>query len=502
MLLAPATRRKRGFYTLFQRFVSMQFIGKKPFISSICISCFLTSVVFAQSPVTLAINTRSHGQAIPADFAGVGFETWAELPDRNGVSGRLFSPTNTQLITLFTNSGIRNLRLGGGTVDGLHAEIPSHADIDSVFGFARVTGIKVIYSLPLLDGNAANDATAAKYIWTHYQPYLDCFAIGNEPNEPPYRDAPVGAITNYAEFLAAWKIFTAAVTNAVPDAKFTGPEAGGWDWVPEFANDEKNSGRVVLITHHEYVGGKPFINHGQDEMPVGTAIDNMLSRYWVTNKCPEFYEKTLAQVKPTDLPCRMTEANDYLRGVTNASNAFASALWALDYMHWWAARGLAGVNFHNNQWLKTDTFYLDKATGEYQINPKAYAIRAFNLGSRGQVEPVVIGNIDGLNLTAYAVGNATNLCITVINKEHGSEARDATVTIAPTDFSFKSAGVMFLTALSGDAEATSGITLGGSPITNNVPWRGRWTTLHATTNHLCKVIVPATSAALVRLSKE
>jgi hypothetical protein len=495
-------RKDSRFNQKIQRSVPPQFKVGKLFLSLICIGCFLTLAVFGQSPVTLTISTQPEGYAIPADFAGVGFETWAELPNRNGVSGHLFSPTNTQLITLFTNTGIRNLRLGGGTVDGFHAVIPNDADMDSVFGFARATGIKVIYSLPLLDGNAADDATMAKYIWTHYRTNLDCFAIGNEPNEPPYHDAPTGAITNYAEFHTAWRMFAAAVTNAVPGATFTGPEAGGWDWVPEFANDEKKSGRVVLITHHEYVGGEPRINHGREKMPVAMAIDNMLSRYWIVSKCPKFYKKTLAQVKPTGLPCRMTEANDYLRGVPNASNAFASALWALDYMYWWAARGLAGVNFHNNQWLKTDTFYLDRATGEYQINPKAYAIRAFDLGSSGRVERVVIGNSHGLNLTAYAVGDGTNLCITIINKEHGSGARDATVTIVPADFSFKSAGVMFLAAMNGGAGATSGITLGGSLITNNAPWQGRWTTLPATTNHLCQVLVPATSAAVVKLSQE
>jgi hypothetical protein len=113
----------------------------------------------------------------------------------------IFSPRpNTQLITLFTNSGIRNLRLGGDTVDGLDAAIPSRVDIDNVFGFARAVNIKVIYSLPLLDGDATDDAATAQYIWTHYRDYLDCFSIGNEPNEPPYSHAPVGAITNYVAY--------------------------------------------------------------------------------------------------------------------------------------------------------------------------------------------------------------------------------------------------------------------------------------------------------------
>jgi hypothetical protein len=229
----------------------------------------------------------------------------------------------------------------------------------------------------------------------------------------------------------------------------------------------------------------------------------MLSRNWVTNKYPSFYKLTLAPAAEEGLRCRMTEANDYLHGVTNASDAFASALWALDYMHWWAARGLAGVNFHNNQhngWLKTDTLYLDETTGEYHINPKAYAIRAFDLGSEGQVEPAVMDNAEDLNLTAYATGDTTNLFVTIINKEHGDGARAAAVTIAPRDFLPGSAKVMFLTAPNGDAGAMDGITLGGASIANNAAWRGQWTALNPAANHSCKVVVPATSAVIVKLS--
>lgn len=467
----------------------------------LCIGWFFADAAFAQSPVTVSVDTHSPGFLIPEDFAGIGFETWAELPNVSGVSGRLFSPDNTQLITLFTNTGIRNLRLGGGTVDNSDLAVPSHADIDSVFGFARAADIKVIYSFRLLNGDAAEDAAIAKYIWDHYRANLDCFSIGNEPNEPPYRRPKFGALTNYADFLSAWRKFAAVITQSVPDAKFTGPESGGWDWVGEFANDEKSSGRVVLITHHEYAGGKPFINHGKKEMPASQAIDNMLSPNWLTNEYVRFYNRTLALVAPTGLPCRMTEANDYLRGVTNASDAFASALWALDYMHWWAAHGCAGINFHNNQhttWLKTDTFFLDSATREFRINPKAYAIRAFDLGSHGCVKPIAIGNTNGLNLTAYAVGDGTNQCVTIINKEHGTGARTASVTINCNSV-LKDANVMFLTAPDNDAGATNGITLGGSLITNHAPWHGQWTVLPAS-DEKCELTVPSASAAVVRFT--
>ena len=129
---------------------------------------------------------------------------------------------------------------------------------------------------------------------------------------------------------------------------------------------------------------------------------------------------------------RLTESNDYLVGVPGASDAYASALWALDHLHWWAAHGAAGVNFHNKQWLYTDTIVPNPAgPGHgYVINPKGYGIKAFTLGSAGQVKPTQIQNPNGVNVTAYCVGAAGEDYVTIINKAHGAGSADAAVTIA------------------------------------------------------------------------
>lgn len=449
-------------------------------------------------PVAVTV-TDSPGFAIPSDFAGVSFETASELPNSAGVSGYFFSPLNNQLITLFTNSGIRNLRLGGSSVDGQYGADPSRAAIDNVFGFAKAVGIKVIYTLPLLDANDTVDASTAKYIWTHYQAYLDCFSIGNEPNEPPYTQAPVGALPTYSDYLSAWREFAAAIVDSVPAAKFAGPDAGGWDYVVDFARDEDSSGLVVSITHHQYAGGKPYIDNGTVSMSASEGIDSMLSPQWVTEKYLPFYSRTVAQVNPYGLPCRMTEADDYIGGIPGASNAMSSALWALDYMYWWADHGLAGINFHNNQWLKTDVVYLDPS-GFYQVNPKAYAIRAFDLGSNGNVEPVAISNSHGLNLTAYAVGNDSDLCITIINKEHGSGARNAQVTISSSGFSTGDATAMFLVDLYNSAAWTGPVTLGGQSITNDGAWNGQWSPVQRNNAGEYVVNLPTSSAVVVRIS--
>ena len=468
--------------------------------------CCLAGSALAQSPVLLTV-ANSRGFAIPSDFSGLSFETGSQRPNRHGVSGNLFSATNAQLVTLFQNLGLRNLRVGGGSVEGKRGAFLNRTDIDNLFAFAQAAGVKVIYSLPLLDGNRATNAATAQYIWQRYQPLLDCFAIGNEPDwnsyhYPPFGTGPDPAITNYASYLACWKNCAAAIINAAPGATFAGPDTGsyststymnGQSWTQHFAEDERRSGVMKLVTQHFYVGGNPGSTTAQQ------AIDNMLSLGWETVTNQWLYNHNLACVVADGLPYRLTESNDYLNGVTNASNAFASALWALDYMHWWAAHRCAGVNFHNKPWLKTDTVYLD-SSGNYQINPKGYGIKAFDLGGHGYVEPMTMTNDDELNLTAYAIGTTTNLHVTIINKEHGSGARDAAVTILSDAFTAGNVAAIFLTAPNGDVGATSGIKLGGSVITNNAEWLGRWGILNQFSNSQCRVTVPAACAAIVTIS--
>ncbi len=454
----------------------------------------------AQSSIELTV-TDTPGFTIPANFTGLSFEADAASPNHRGVKGYFFSPSNKQLINLFVNSGLRSLRMGGGTVD-MHPEEAAHnrAAIDSVFGFAKAVGIKVIYSLPLLNASDTAAASTAKYIWTHYRDLLDCFSIGNEPNCPPYKEAKVGAIKSYPEFLDAWRKFAATILKAVPEAKFTGPEAGGWNWTEEFARDEKNSGLITFITHHQYPGGRPVIKNENGTVPMSAsqAIDNMLSPKWLTGEYQFIYSKTGEKVNPYEIPIRMTEANDYLGGIAGASNAMSSVLWALDYMHWQAARGLAGINFHNNQWLKTCTIYMGPS-GDFLANPKAQAIRAFDLVSGGRVEPIAISNPHEVNLTAYAVKGERYLYVTVINKEHDTQAHNLHATILAKGFTKGKASAMFLVAPENNAGATIGITLGGDSITNNRPWKGKWTALKGKNNGQYDVNVAETSAVIVRI---
>jgi hypothetical protein len=471
--------------------------------SSVVAACLAASAALAQSPVTLILDTRSSGYSIPADYSGLSFETMTLLPDRRG--GHLFSATNAPLISLFQNLGLKNLRIGGATVDMSTVGLPTTRDIDQLFAFAQAAGVKVIYSLRLLNGSIQADAVVANYIWTHYRAQLDSFAIGNEPDWDSYHQSDL-SITDYTSYLAAWRKFAAAITETEAGITFSGPDTGGNlltgspdrgpgpSWTTSFARAEAGSGLIAWVTRHHYVG----------ETAAGLTprrgIDAMLSPSWNTGSNQTLYTVMGGPVLRSGLRYRLTEANDFTGGVTNASNASASALWALDFMHWWAAHGASGIDFHNKRWIPTDTIIPD-SRGRLLTYPRGYGIKAFDLGGHGRVESLTMSNARELNLTAYAVGSGFDLYVTIINKEHGDGARDAAVTIVPNGFSPGIASAIFLTVPNGNVGATEGVTLGGAVITNNTPWQGQWMALASFTNGQGSVTVSAASAAVVRIPR-
>ncbi|MGZ5543316.1 MAG: hypothetical protein ACXWIU_01470 [Limisphaerales bacterium] len=457
---------------------------------------FLFTSVSAQSVVTVTIDTNAPIQRpIPDDFVGLSFGMRAMLGKE--AAGHFFSPSNSPLITLFENVGIKHLRVGGTSVEAPPTTpIPDADDIDNLFRFARAADVaRIIYSLRLLETNAALNYEAtnveiAKYIRGHYGSQLDCFAIGNEPDLRRVFDQDY-AIRDFGSYLQKWQRYSSAIVAALPEAKFAGPDgSGNVGRTTAFAKAECPTGLLKMVTDHFYVGGK-----GRD-VPARRGIDDMLSAGWIARNEKRFEAATVPVLK---LGCayRLTEANDhYSGGVPDASDTFAGALWALDFLHWWAAHGIAGVDFHNTQWVVNDVITRDK-DGELRINPKGYGLKAFAIGSKGSTERTKLVNRSGVNLTAYSVRNGNEHFVTLINKEHGFGARLAKVTIAGVRAS--GAEIMEMTSGSGGVAAKTGITLGGEIIANDARWNGKWTPVKINKAGQCLVKVAAGSAVIVRV---
>ena len=452
--------------------------------SALIIIGLFVNTVHAQISANVSVNMSSPGYLIPDDFIGFSFETRRVNPDSDDVKGYFFDFTNTQLITLFHQMGIKSLRVGGFTVDDPRTPIPGFKDIDALFRFAKAADVKVIYSLRLQKGDPEQNASIAKYIWDNYRNYLDCFALGNE-NE------------NYNEYRKQWKIIADAIVKAVPDAKFCGPSPvssmdGGANYIKNFANDFAKTGLIKFVTAHDYPGG----NSPRNATNGNSGRDQMLSGAWL-DQYQVFYNQFVPAVSALGLKYKYDEGSSFYKGgAKDASNTFASSLWCLDYMHWWAAHGCSGYNFHNNRWFMYNITICKDPSGNYQSRPQGYGIKAFDIGSHGKVVPV---SVSRTNMTAYGVVDSDHLYLTIINKEHGEYGRDAEINIKGVE-SMGSVEIMYLKASNNDVAATTGISLGGATINNTGEWQGKWTSLKSDGNGKLMVPVSAASAAIVKIS--
>lgn len=124
-----------------------------------------------------------------------------------------------------------------------------------------------------------------------------------------------------------------------------------------------------------------------------------------------FYKAFVPAAEKAQLPYRLEEANSMFHGgAAGVSNSFASALWGLDFMHWWAAHGAEGINFHTGDHFTADP---DQVPGGYDISystsdglqthPMGYALKMFSFSNEGKSVPVSVEPSGALNLTAYGV---------------------------------------------------------------------------------------------------
>jgi len=490
-------------------------------ILSFVMTCSHPQVTAAEaaSIITATLDVAHPGAAVSTNFIGLSFEAKLLLPNENGL--HYFRPDNQPLINLFHTLGIKSLRIGGNTSDRDVKQLPGSADWDSLFAFAKAADVKVIYCLQLHQGDPQVAAQTVKYIMDHYASLVDSFSIGQEPSAYPVtavddrpaneRMGPGAERFTYSAFAKEWKRFADAILAAVPTVKFCGPGVHkDPSWARNFIADFGSSNSVTLITEHLYAGGAggkvPTPEIGRSRM----LSDEFLQTY------ENLYAGFVPMAISNGLPYRLEEVNNYYNGgATNVSNTFASALWGLDFMYWWAEHGAAGLNFHTgdrvaagNGLLPSKYTAIVSVPNGYEVRPLGYGIKAFDLGSHGRIISTTISNPEKLNLSVYAVlGEDKNLYVTVINKESGSTARTAIVAIELNKAGFKRAEAMRLAVPGNDVAARSGQTLGGDQINKDGHWNAKWNELGSAksidlVSGFFRVEIPAASAVVIRFNHQ
>jgi len=390
-----------------------------------------------RADVVVGVDLAHPGASIAHDFAGASYETSALI------GGAYFRADNAPLVTMFGTLGIHHLRIGGNEAD--RGPLPADADIVAALGFADLVDVPVMYTLRLKDYDAASAASTAKMILARDAARIECFVVGNEPS----------AFTTYAPYRDAFDAYVAAV--GAP-ASWCGPDVfGGFpDWIDMFATDR--GAVTVETTVHEYFGGN------------GTTCDaaEARSRLLSAGLLDEYqanHDGFAGATAPSG-GFRISETNSYYNGgCIGASDAFASSLWGLDYLYWWAAHDARGVDFHTGDHVSgsstTYSLFVSSPAG-YHARPLGYAMAAFALGGRGRLVPVTLGGAN--DITAYAtVDAAGTVRVTIINK--ASEPR-----VIAIPFGASSAVGWRLQAPAIDS--TDGVTLGGAAIADDGSWTG------------------------------
>jgi hypothetical protein len=479
----------------------------------------------------LALHEDPEAQLIPLTYAGLSYEL-AEL-----TNPKFFSPSNRDLIAhfrLLSPQGV--LRIGGNTLEAcwfqadastpaLEMKLPpdkmddiwmSHRlfaitpeAIDALAGFLSATGWKLIYGLNLGNSTPERAATEAAYVASAVGNRLLLFQIGNEPDL--YHNAGNGNRPpnwGFDDYLKEWIVYAEAIVAKVPEARFGGADCG-FNWAMRLGKEVPATlaSHVAALTTHTYAEGPP-----NDPR---VTIERLLAG---KPSIPTQTKEIVAAARAQGRTYLMSECNTcYRSGKPGLSNAFASALWACDFMLQLASLGCAGVYLHGGSsefliaGIGDHTPGLDVAKGP-QITLGAYyspilsepgrAIKAmpafygmllanqFAGGTPLDVE----GNLQGVNATAYAAKTDHGLKVAVFNKD---ELKTIELSIsAPRKVRAATAWRMRAPQL----DSTEGVTLAGAEIHAHAQWSPKVVEPVEVRNGIARIRIPAASAALLFLS--
>lgn len=334
--------------------------SRRSFLSSAAAFAALarpTTLLWSQTaePLRFSIDPKQPLATIPLNFTGLSYES-AQLGHPE-----FFSKNNKQLIALIRRLGPKGvLRIGGNTAEyttwsdndadaaknhtpaaigpdagtaSKTASILTPLAIRNLNDFVDAIGWRVIYGLNLRHGTPENAAAEAKCVAATLGDKLICFQIGNEPD----MNHPEGSKDRWTfeYYYPLWQQFQAAVLQAVPHARFAGPDiAKEYSWVTAMAARKPD---IEFLSGHYYAEGPPANPKMTLEYLLRRGNDPATDEIGIVQ----------AATKVLGKPFRMTEGNSCFHGgKPGVSDTVASALWSADYMLQVAQAGYIGVNLH------------------------------------------------------------------------------------------------------------------------------------------------------------
>jgi hypothetical protein len=405
-------------------------------------------------PASITIARTSTSGAVPAALAGLSYE-------KSKLSSGFFNAGNSTLIGCFARLGSSILRIGGNSVDqttwtpagaGSTAGLVAPADIAGLAAFVQSAGWRVIYGINLGTNTPAAAAAEATVAAQALGANLYGFEIGNECDL--YHGNGIRPITyTLADFEAEWSTYASAIRASVPNAPLTGPASAGsvGSWTVPFASAEASS--IKLLTQHYY--------RANGQLPTSTIA---LLLGGDPNLAGELAQlRTAASGNGIAGGYRLAEANSFYNGgAPNVSDAYGTALWAIDFLLLNAQNGSAGVNFHGGGNGTGYTPIADAAGAVVAVRPVYYGMLFVAQIPAGAMYPVTVRT--SLLLSAYAIAGSGATYVAIVNKDATNTAAATIALGAPA-----SQAVPLVLAGAG-LNATTGTTLGGTAVANDGTW--------------------------------
>jgi hypothetical protein len=435
---------------------------------------------------TVMVNHATTTGKIGLGFLGLSFE-------KSHMTDGFFTPNNAPLVALFKLLGPCVLRIGANDADrttwqptampvmgGTISPNVGTVEVDALADFLKATGWRVIYAVNFKTGTPANSAAEAAYAVSKLGSSLYGFEIGNEIN--------LGGLA-YPAIKTQWEAFASAIRTASPNAPLIGPASNPSGlqsvFVP-FAHDE--AAQVLLLTHHYYrgSGADPASTMAKLLSPDPALVNVLqtLSMAATANHIRDGY--------------RLGETASFSsHGAPGVSDAFGSALWALDFFFDNAQNGSSGINFHGGGIGMDGTRpfrYSPIAEVKSAVTgaqPIFYGMLLMSLAGTGNVLATT-ASAGSLNFTAHALAlanGATN--IVLVNKDTASGVKASVDVGAP----FTAASAVYLEAPA--LTAMTGVKVAGSDISAMGAWNPSPPYALPSAGNVVTVIVPPASAALV-----
>ena len=445
------------------------------------------------TPATASVSFASTGLPLNPSFVGLSYEK-AELAEG------LFTSTNTPLINLFTLLGPGVLRIGGGTSDtytwegSTPATAITPAEVDTFTGFMKAlpSTWSTIYGIGLENNTPTVAAQEATYAQADLGSTLFGFEIGNEPEgyAPGTIPTPMSTFNTY---LADWQGEESAIVSSVP----------GWD------HGTGKNGYIIDGPDQGNTSQSEFTAFTQPFSAAESGVASLLTQHFYTGTTGPM-QSVLAYPNTTlnnlanniagqaqgnqALGSRITEAGSISGGgMLGVSNAFGSALWALDFMLTSAQYGVKGVNFHGGDKSPYSPINNNGATIT-SVGPEFYAMKMVSMiPSGGSVVPATVTlSPSTANFSAYGVLASNGSTTAVLNNKEVNYTVTASLNLGS-----KVSSVELISLTAPNLFDATGLTLGGAAINTNGTWAGGVQQVITVTGGQLTISVPPTTAYLL-----